>query len=214
VLFRSDGIAYRVVGGARSGAPFASFGTATRNNGTLTISHTYSTPSGANQSGSGTGTSSLASDGSLTDAMSDLVFNGAAGAAGTRYVSAAVSTTSDQLMVVGLKTSAEATYSNASLRGTYGRVRINSSPNSSLAWITFDGRGRYSLTQISSSPSGASQSGTSSGSYSANADGTYTIEMGGGRTGRGFLAPDGSAFVVAGVGDTTQQALAVGLRLR
>jgi hypothetical protein len=103
---------------------------------------------------------------------------------------------------------------NASINGLYYGALFNINPGgttSSIEQLNFDGMGNVTVSQIYGEASGANQTKTLTGTYSVNADGTFTVTDGTAII-EGRLSDDAKTFVTARVNSTTAQNIGVGVK--
>lgn len=108
-------------------------------------------------------------------------------------------------------------FNNASLSGVYYSSTFNKNNSdtapttSSIEKLTFDGNGNFTVDQIFGRSSGANQTQSGSGTYTVNADGTFTITFGPDIV-NGRLSADAKTFVTARVNSTTTQNISTGVK--
>ena len=102
-------------------------------------------------------------------------------------------------------------YDNTSLSGTHADASLLFNPighESQIGEIVFDGNGNFTLTGIYSNSAGANQVRNETGTYSVNANGDFTLNVGG-EIANCALHKDGEATVCARVDAPTVQHLLV-----
>jgi len=200
----------------QSGGIISEFGDTTfdgKGNGTFT--GTYSNLSGANQAESDSGAYSVSSNGlfALTG-TSGSVTNCGLSADTNTAVCSTVNNVAYRNISVMVK-AGSAVYSNASLIGAYYMVEgdTNSGFNSRISNVTFNGQGSFTAAGTLNNATAANQSSSSSGSYSVNANGTFTVTPSGGNVVQCGISADTNTLVCATVSSTADQNIIVMVRI-
>jgi hypothetical protein len=107
-------------------------------------------------------------------------------------------------------------FTNANLKGDYyvGQLGVDTSgADCMLLKVTFDGAGSFTYNGTLSDTSAADQSQSGSGTYSVNADGTFTILNSGDSTpDQGRLSWDARTFIMSRLDNTDRHTIFVGVR--
>ncbi len=143
--------------------------------------------------GSGSGTYSVADDGGLTIGGQDAV--GIVSASGNTFILVDTDASNDDLSLhVGIKQSTG--LSNSVLSGTYTMCEYGTDPDRWTGRIefTFDGAGNLTWQQIADSNG---DTGSGSGTYSVADDGELTIN---GQDAIGIVSADGNTFILVDTG--------------
>jgi len=196
----------------QSGGIIGEFGDSTydgKGNGTYT--GTYSSSSGAYQAESDSGTYSVSANGSVTlTGTSGGLTNCGLSADTNTAVCSTVSATTYQNVAVMVKAGSGG-YSSASLNGTYYMAEgdTKSGFNSQFGTATFNGQGTFTATGTLNNATAANQSSSSSGTYSVNANGSFTITPSGGSAMQCGMSADTKTLVCATVSNTADQNIIV-----
>ncbi|MGO9016001.1 MAG: hypothetical protein ACLQF0_13610 [Dissulfurispiraceae bacterium] len=192
----------------------AEFGSMTfdgKGNGTFTGTMGSSTGTGANQTDNDTGTYAVNPNGAFTlTGTSGSVMNCGLSADTNTAVCSTVSATTYQNVAVMVKAGSGG-YSNASLKGKYYMVEgdTNGGFNSQTGNLTFDGQGNFTSVGTLNNATAANQSSTSLGTYSVNANGSFTMTPSGGSAMQCGISADTNTVVCATVSNTADQNILV-----
>ena len=207
-----DGSYQRVLFSYSATEPMSSIADMVFDDGNVSMDGLFNRPSGANQILTFSGTYAEEADSSFIIDFGDGEVLGQLHEGGESYITVKVDDTAKQSISVGIK-AGNSGYTNASLNGDYKRIMFaffNGVPVSSMADMTFDGEGTFSIASIYSSPSGITNT-VEAGTYVVNPDGTYIFQIGETEI-VGLLDKDGKLAVAAGVDDNNSQIIAVGMK--
>ena len=180
--------------------------------GNVSMEGLFSTPDGANQVITLSGTYTEETDSSFIIHFGGSEVLGQLHDGGESYITTKVDSTTRQSISVGIK-AGNSGYTNASLNGDYKSIMFafsNGVPMSSMADMTFDGVDNLSITSINSTPYGITHT-VETGTYVVKDDGTYIFQIGETEI-VGLLDKDGKLSVAAGVDDNSTQIIVVGMK--
>ena len=175
--------------------------------GNGTFAGTMGSSTGANQADNDSGTYSVNPNGAVT-------FTGSAGslmncglsADTNTVVCSTVKNVAYQNIAVMVKAGSGGS-SNANLSGTYYMVEGDTKGgfNSQISNATFNGQGSFTAAGTLNNATAAKQSSSTSGSYSVNANGTFTVTPSGGSAMQCGMSADTNTLVCATVSNTADQ---------
>ncbi len=194
-------------------AEFGSVAFDGKGNGTFT--GTMGNSAGANQTDNDSGTYAVNPNGSFTlTGTSGSVTNCGLSADTNTAVCSTVNNVAYQNISVMVK-AGSAVYSNSSLTGTYSMVEGDTKGgfNSQISNVTFNGQGSFTATGTLNNTTAANQSSSSSGSYSVNANGAFTVTPAGGNVMQCGISADTNTLVCATVSSTADQNIIAMVRI-
>src|SRR5512145_2453878 len=108
-------------------------------------------------------------------------------------------------------------FTNANLNGAYyvgGLTLIPGDSFTHLMRLNFDGTGNFSGSEVRKDSSGSTSTEPVSGTYSVNADGTFTVTTGGGspETMNGRMSYDAKTFIISRIDSSTTQVIDIGVK--
>jgi len=209
-----NGLYKRVLLSYNNGVPVSAFANIEFDGeGNIIIEDTFSTPYGANQTRTLTGTYTVAKDGSLVFNINGKEKVGLLHEDKASYIITDINSSTAQMVVAGIK-NGYGGYTNASLQGTYKRVLFsfaNGTSRSSIADLTFDGNGNVSIEGIASTPYGTSII-SNTWTYDVADDGSFTFNFANGTELIGQLHDNGNSFIGSKVDINSTQVIIAGVK--
>lgn len=181
--------------------------------GSMVIEDTFSTPYGANQTRTLTGTYTVSKDGSLIFNINGQEKVGFFHEDKGSYIVTDINSSTPQMLAAGIK-DGYGGYTKASLQGTYKRVLfsfVNGTPRSSIAELTFDGNGNASIVGIASTPNGTSDI-NNTWTYDVADDGSFTFNFANGTELIGQLHDNGNSYIGSKVDMNSTQVIIAGVK--